>query len=77
MRPCIPIDHSIQTGSGKSYTMMGSGAALDDTVDPEDHGLIPRICSEIFERVDQVSFCNFVGRFASSRADEDQTVSLS
>eukprot|EP00903_Cladosiphon_okamuranus_P016262 g14998.t1 len=43
-----------QTGSGKSYTMMGSGATLDDTVDPEDHGLIPRICSEIFERVDQI-----------------------
>lgn len=34
---------------------MGSGAALDSSVDPEDHGLIPRICSGIFERVDQVS----------------------
>ena len=48
---------SIQTGSGKSYTMMGSGAALDDSVDPGDHGLIPRICSGIFERVDQVMVC--------------------
>lgn len=36
--------------------MMGSGAALDDSVDPEDHGLIPRICSGIFERVAQVIF---------------------
>ncbi len=34
--------------------MMGSGAALDDRVDPEDHGLIPRICSGILERVEQV-----------------------
>ncbi|CAM9514779.1 unnamed protein product, partial [Ectocarpus sp. 13 AM-2016] len=43
-----------QTGSGKSFTMMGTGKALDDTVDPEDHGLIPRICSGILERIDQV-----------------------
>lgn len=35
--------------------MMGSGAALDDSVDPEDHGLIPRICSGILERVEQVN----------------------
>ncbi|CAN0405031.1 unnamed protein product, partial [Hapterophycus canaliculatus] len=44
-----------QTGSGKSYTMMGSGAALDASVDPDDHGLIPRICAGIFERLYEVS----------------------
>ncbi|CAN0116871.1 unnamed protein product [Laminaria digitata] len=43
-----------QTGSGKSYTMMGSGGGLDESVPQEDHGLIPRICSGIFERVYQV-----------------------
>lgn len=42
--------------------MMGSGAALDESVDPEDHGLIPRICSRIFEQVDQVNICKFCGR---------------
>ena len=42
-----------QTGSGKSYTMMGAGGGLDGSVPPEDHGLIPRICSGIFERIYQ------------------------
>lgn len=32
-----------QTGSGKSYSMMGYG---------EEHGVIPRICRQIFERID-------------------------
>jgi len=31
-----------QTGSGKSYTMMGS---------PDNPGLIPRTCEELFERI--------------------------
>ncbi|GAB1601251.1 kinesin-like protein KIF16B isoform X1 [Argonauta hians] len=31
-----------QTGSGKSYTMMGN---------QDDHGLIPRICKELFSRM--------------------------
>lgn len=34
-----------QTGSGKSYSMMGYG---------EDAGVIPRICRDMFERIDQV-----------------------
>ncbi|ORY91101.1 hypothetical protein BCR43DRAFT_558842 [Syncephalastrum racemosum] len=33
-----------QTGSGKSYSMMGYG---------EDHGIIPRTCDELFERIKQ------------------------
>ncbi|KAF2796048.1 kinesin-domain-containing protein [Melanomma pulvis-pyrius CBS 109.77] len=33
-----------QTGSGKSYTMMGT---------PEQPGLIPRTCEELFERIQQ------------------------
>ncbi|KAF2197448.1 kinesin-domain-containing protein [Delitschia confertaspora ATCC 74209] len=33
-----------QTGSGKSYTMMGT---------PEQPGLIPRTCEELFERIHQ------------------------
>ncbi|KAL7949090.1 kinesin domain-containing protein [Trichoderma barbatum] len=32
-----------QTGSGKSYTMMGT---------PENPGLIPRTCEDLFERID-------------------------
>ncbi|XP_023686832.1 kinesin-like protein KIF16B isoform X2 [Paramormyrops kingsleyae] len=43
-----------QTGSGKSFTMMG---------DPDDRGLIPRICEGLFGRIagmtlwDEASFC--------------------
>ncbi|CAO3600725.1 unnamed protein product [Absidia cylindrospora] len=42
-----------QTGSGKSYTMMGYG---------EDNGIIPRTCSELFNRIDKnvdpaITFC--------------------
>ena len=33
-----------QTGSGKTYTMMGP---------PNDPGLIPRICNEMFARITQ------------------------
>uniref|UniRef100_A0A915PBG2 Kinesin motor domain-containing protein n=1 Tax=Meloidogyne floridensis TaxID=298350 RepID=A0A915PBG2_9BILA len=35
-----------QTGSGKSYTMMGS---------KEEPGLIPRLCKELFQRINQNS----------------------
>lgn len=34
-----------QTGSGKSYSMMGYG---------EEYGVIPRICKDMFERIDKV-----------------------
>lgn len=39
-----------QTGAGKSYTMMGTGAALDRRVDV-DYGLIPRTCEGLFQRI--------------------------
>ncbi|CAI5442480.1 unnamed protein product [Caenorhabditis angaria] len=35
-----------QTGSGKSYTMMGKAN------DPEEMGIIPRLCNDLFERID-------------------------
>nr|CAD2184133.1 unnamed protein product [Meloidogyne enterolobii] len=35
-----------QTGSGKSYTMMGT---------KEEPGLIPRLCKELFQRINQIS----------------------
>lgn len=35
-----------QTGSGKSYTMMGTR---------EEVGIIPRMCNELFERLDQLT----------------------
>eukprot|EP01147_Barroeca_monosierra_P002043 gene2043-5113_t len=38
-----------QTGSGKSYTMMGADS---------DQGLIPRLCTRLFESIDQVAFTN-------------------
>ncbi|KAI8342170.1 hypothetical protein BC941DRAFT_467066 [Chlamydoabsidia padenii] len=38
-----------QTGSGKSYSMMGYG---------QDKGIIPRTCSELFERINQKSSNN-------------------
>uniref|UniRef100_A0AC34QNN7 Kinesin-like protein unc-104 n=1 Tax=Panagrolaimus sp. JU765 TaxID=591449 RepID=A0AC34QNN7_9BILA len=34
-----------QTGSGKSYTMMGK------PTDPEEMGLIPRLCNDMFNRI--------------------------
>ena len=37
-----------QTGSGKSYTMMGSQAQ-------NQAGIIPRLCNNLFERIDQMS----------------------
>lgn len=36
-----------QTGSGKSYTMMGT---------PEQPGLIPRTCEDLFQRIEDASF---------------------
>uniref|UniRef100_A0A915CN57 Kinesin-like protein n=1 Tax=Ditylenchus dipsaci TaxID=166011 RepID=A0A915CN57_9BILA len=38
-----------QTGSGKSYTMMGKPN------DPEEMGLIPRLCHELFQKIEQQS----------------------
>ena len=38
-----------QTGSGKSYTMMGPGSTLN--VDSEQWGLIPRICYGLFDNI--------------------------
>ncbi|CAI2344287.1 unnamed protein product [Caenorhabditis sp. 36 PRJEB53466] len=35
-----------QTGSGKSYTMMGKAN------DPDEMGIIPRLCNDLFERID-------------------------
>jgi hypothetical protein len=34
-----------QTGSGKSYTMMGKAN------DPEEMGMIPRLCRSLFGRI--------------------------
>jgi kinesin family protein 1 len=42
MFTCYFLHIDGQTGSGKSYSMMGYG---------EDKGIIPRTCSELFERV--------------------------
>lgn len=36
--------------------MMGSGGALDQDVYPEDYGLIPRICSGLFDKAEQVLY---------------------
>lgn len=35
-----------QTGSGKTYSMMGN---------PDDKGITPRLCDDLFERIDKVS----------------------
>ncbi|KAI8075132.1 hypothetical protein BC940DRAFT_363173 [Gongronella butleri] len=42
-----------QTGSGKSYSMMGYG---------EDKGIIPRTCSELFNRITQSTDINLTHR---------------
>jgi kinesin family protein 1 len=41
-----------QTGSGKSYTMMGKPN------DPDEMGIIPRLCRDLFERVDKSTDVN-------------------
>lgn len=56
-----------QTGSGKSYTMMGSGGVLYEDVVPEDYGLIPRVCSAIFDRTEEEVSAS--GRFRAIRLD--------
>ncbi|KAI6211468.1 Kinesin-like protein KIF1B [Aphelenchoides besseyi] len=38
-----------QTGAGKSYTMMGKPN------DPEEMGIIPRLCRDLFERIESTS----------------------
>ena len=40
MRACVRV--FVSSGSGKSYTMMGS---------PSDKGVIPKLCDTIFERI--------------------------
>lgn len=42
-----PIKKCFRTGSGKSYTMMGT---------EEDKGIIPRICETMFSRIDEVYY---------------------
>eukprot|EP00043_Microstomoeca_roanoka_P017032 m.176491 g.176491 ORF g.176491 m.176491 type:complete len:1590 (+) comp16562_c0_seq2:385-5154(+) len=37
-----------QTGAGKSYTMMGSP-------EPGQHGLIPRLCEQLFKKIEEAS----------------------
>ena len=49
-----------QTGSGKTYTMMGQSDApvdhaVDESNDGSDRGLIPRICSSLFRKMQQSS----------------------
>ena len=39
----------MHTGSGKSYTMMGS------LVDEELKGIIPRLCDTLFDRIAEVA----------------------
>lgn len=34
-----------QTGSGKTYSMMGN---------PDDKGITPRLCDDLFERIENV-----------------------
>lgn len=36
-----------QTGAGKSYTMMGKPG------DPEEMGIIPRLCKDLFHRIEE------------------------
>ena len=38
-----------QTGAGKSYTMMGTGAVLNSKLG-DSIGLIPRICRALFQK---------------------------
>jgi hypothetical protein len=38
-------------GSGKSYSMMGTGGVLDERVPLEQHGLIPRISNALFDGI--------------------------
>lgn len=42
----IDIDRSSFSGSGKSYTMMGAG---------EQPGIIPRFCTELFDRISKAA----------------------
>ena len=54
-----------QTGAGKSYTMMGRN-------EPEQQGIIPRLCGELFERITSLSPIS-----SSSRIKPRYTVEVS
>ncbi len=56
-----------QTGAGKSYTMMGRN-------EPEQQGIIPRLCGELFERITSSSP---VSSSSSSRSKPRYTVEVS
>lgn len=38
--------HALQTGSGKTYTMLG------DLGSATDRGLAPRLCEDLFQRIE-------------------------
>jgi kinesin family protein 13 len=40
--PALTLAPDCQTGSGKSYSMVGN---------PDDHGIVPRVASELFDYI--------------------------
>lgn len=44
-----------QTGAGKSYSMMGTGGVLDNSLEPRHYGLIPRISHALFKSIEEAS----------------------
>ena len=56
-----------QTGAGKSYSMMGTGAVLDDRLEPRHYGLIPRISYALFQVRVRAAAVTAVARVASCR----------
>lgn len=44
-----------QTGSGKTHTMLGQLSSLFNNNDTSSHGLIPRILTSIFSKIDSIN----------------------
>lgn len=51
------LDDLLQTGSGKTYTMMGEFDKMDQNLN-EDCGITPRIFEYLFSRITKVQICN-------------------
>lgn len=50
------LDNLLQTGSGKTYTMMGEIDKMDGKLN-EDCGITPRVFEYLFSRITKVDSC--------------------
>jgi len=65
-----------QTGAGKSYTMMGTGDILDDSIPYHQLGLIPRILFNLFEKMGEEEEKDDDDQFDKGRGGGEEVMNL-